>query len=36
MQKVKLATMTCRKCGAVWMPRITVPLRCPRCQARLT
>jgi len=36
LRTVQIQVMVCPKCGAHWIPRVDRPVKCPRCQKRLT
>ena len=29
----KLDALTCKRCGATWVPRKEEPIQCPRCKS---
>ena len=28
-------TITCKRCGATWTPKVPTPVKCPRCLSHL-
>lgn len=34
MAKIKVRKISCKKCGASWIPRVSAPKKCPNCQSK--
>ena len=33
MARVKVSTLTCKRCGHTWAPRTTEVFTCPKCKS---